>query len=212
VGADLLAFALVATLLTVTPGADMALVLGSALSERPGATRRTILGICTGLLAWGAAVAAGIAAVLVASSAAFTALKLAGAVYLIGLGLLVIGRSFASRGGGGLTEPIDLPEGGAPARRPFVRGLTSNLLNPKIAVFYTTLLPQFVEPGGDPFAASLLLAATHATLTLAWLLLFAGVAARARRTLRRPRVRRAIDRLTGTVLVALGVRVALEPR
>ena len=211
-GADLAAFALVATILTVTPGADMALVLQSALTERPAATRRAILGICSGLLVWGAAVAAGIAALLVASSAAFTVLKIAGAVYLAGLGLLVIARSFGERRVETLTEPIDLPTRGVPRRRPYLRGLGSNLLNPKIAVFYTTLLPQFVEPGGNAFSASLLLAGTHAALTLIWLLAFAGAAARARAQLRRERVRRWIDRVTGSVLVALGVRVVFAER
>ena len=211
-GADLAAFALVATLLTVTPGADMALVLQSALTERPRATRRTILGICSGLMVWGAAVAAGIAALLVASSAAFTALKVAGAAYLVALGLLAILRSFRDEGDGAFVEPIELPEGGPGRRRPYLRGLTSNVLNPKIAIFYTTLLPQFIEPGGNAFAASLLLAATHALLTLAWLLLFAGAASRARLALRRERIRRLIDRVTGSVLVALGIRVALQRR
>jgi threonine/homoserine/homoserine lactone efflux protein len=211
-GADIAAFAVVATLLTVTPGADMALVLQSSLTERPRATRRAILGICTGLMVWGAAVAAGIAALLVASSAAFTALKIAGAAYLVGLGLLVIVRSFRRGRESALVEPIDLPEGGPGRRRPYLRGLASNVLNPKIAIFYTTLLPQFVETGGNAFAASLLLAATHAVLTLAWLLVFAGAASRAGQVLRRERVQRLIDRITGSVLVALGVRVALERR
>ena len=206
---QLLAFAGVAALLTITPGADTALVLHSSLADSPVAVRRTILGICTGLMVWGAAVAGGIAALLVASSTAFTVLKVVGAVYLVGLGALAILRSMRDPGEGSPLGLVPVPAAAA-RRRPYARGLATNLLNPKIAIFYTTLLPQFIGPGQSALALSMLLAATHAVLTLVWLLAVAGAATRARQAMRRPAVRRLLDRLTGVALMALGARLALQ--
>lgn len=193
-------FVLIAALLVITPGADMALVTKHALSGGVLAAWRATGGIVSGLALWGGAAAVGVAALFAASAPLFAALKLVGAAYLIYLGLstfLSEGEAAAQGGGGS---------------RPFRQGLTTNLLNPKIAVFYTTFLPQFVAAGESVLLKSLLLATIHAVLSLVWLLLYGSVVARAGAVLRRPSVRRVVDRLTGAVLVAFGARLALEKR
>jgi threonine/homoserine/homoserine lactone efflux protein len=196
----LLEFAAIAAVVTITPGADMALVTRNALRGGVRAAFLTALGIVTGCMAWAAASALGIAAVIAASSTAFTVLKLAGAVYLVWLGLRSIARPAVS-------------ESDAPAAPgDFRQGLVTNLLNPKIAVFYSTLLPQFVGPGDPVLAKSLLLASIHGAMGVIWLSAYALVVTRAGDLLRRPRVRRVLDRVTGTVLIGLGVRLALERR
>jgi threonine/homoserine/homoserine lactone efflux protein len=206
--ASIVAFSAVAALLTVTPGADMALVTRNALDGGQRAAFATTLGIVTGIMAWALLSAVGIAALLAASATAFSILKLAGAAYLVVLGVRAIWRS---RGRA-------TPERNAPPERvgergsPFLQGLLTNLLNPKIAVFYTTLLPQFIVPGDPVLIKSLVLAAIHNALGLVWLSGYAWAVTTAGDLLRRPRARRALDRLTGVVLIALGVRLALERR
>ncbi len=204
--ATIVAFSGVAALLTITPGVDMALVTSSALARGRRAALSTTLGIVSGLLAWGAVSALGIAALLAASATAFTVLKLAGAAYLVILGVRTL---WSARSGG--REP-ERPRHEPDRRSAFRQGLVSNLLNPKIAVFYSTLLPQFLEPGDPVLAGSLLLTAIHAAMSLAWLTGYGALVAGAGDRLRRPAVRRALDAVTGSVLVALGVRLAFERR
>lgn len=194
---SLLAAAGALTLLTMLPGPDVAVVTRIALSRGRAAAFRTTLGIVTGLTLWGVLTVAGLAAILEASATAYTAVKLAGGAYLCWLGIraiLTAGRA---------------PD--VPARRDrsaFRTGLLSNVLNPKIAAFYTGVLPQLV-PEGAPHAATLAgLVAVHVAVTVAWLALYAALVTRAADALRRPRVRRALDRVTGVVLVGFGVRVA----
>ena len=167
----------------------------------------TAFGVSTGIALWALAAAAGLAAVVAASAEAFTALKLAGAAYLMYLGvraLLAAGRPSRRS-----------PRAAARPLRPevaFRQGFVNNLLNPKIAVFFTSLLPQFVGHGSSPLVGFLVLGALFTTLGLVWVTLYAVVAARARTSLGRPKVRAALERLSGFVLIALGVRVALERR
>lgn len=207
--ATILAFAGIAALLTITPGPDMALVTENALAGGRRAALTTTFGIVTGIMAWAAASAVGVAALLAASAAAFTALKLAGAAYLVFLGLQGIWRARlgAASGEPGLDARDEWVEGSA-----FQQGLLTNLLNPKIAVFYTTLLPQFIVPGDPVLLKSLLLAGIHNLMGLLWLTGYATLVTRSGDVLRRPRVKRALDRLTGGVLIALGVRLATEKR
>ena len=211
---SVLAFAGVAALLTVTPGADMALVTRSALLDGRGPAFATTLGICLGLVAWAVASAAGLAALLSASATAFLIVKVAGAVYLVGLGLAAIRR--ALRDESAAEPPLGRPSRSRRAGRPggsaFRQGLVSNLLNPKIAVFYTTVLPQFIAPGDPALAISLVLVLIHVCLTLAWLSGYAYAVGRAGDALRRPIFRRMLDALTGLVLVALGARLAFVQR
>jgi RhtB (resistance to homoserine/threonine) family protein len=209
-GTHLLAFVGVAALLIVTPGPDMALVTRNALLHGRQAALATSLGVNAGLLVWTLASALGVAALLRASAVAFTVLKLVGAAYLIWLGLQALRAASPRRRGAG-SSPTGTGDRGTP-RIGFRQGLLSNLGNPKIAVFFTSLLPQFVAPGRSVLAPSLLLGAVFVLMTLIWLSAYALVAVRASSLLRRPSVKAALDRVTGVVLIGLGVRLATVPR
>jgi RhtB (resistance to homoserine/threonine) family protein len=201
VHSQLLPFVGAAVLIALTPGADTALVVRNALVAGAAAARRTALGTAAGLMVWGAASACGVAAVLNASAEVFTTVKLAGAAYLIWLGIQAIRHA-------GAHQPPS-PRG---AGSPFRQGLLCNLLNPKAGMFFTALLPQFVSPDDPALAVSLLLTSIAAATSLIWLTVYATIIPRAGDVLRRAPVRRAIDRVTGTVLIALGVRLALSKR
>src|SRR3954454_16794021 len=190
------AFLGVAAVIVVTPGVDMALVTRNALRHGRRAALSTAAGVNAGIALWTPAAALGVSAVVAASAAAFAVLKLAGAAYLVYLGCRAIVRR-------GAVEPVRRATVG-----PFRQGLVSNLLNPKIAVFFTSLLPQF----GSSLGQLLLLGALFNLLGVVWLTVFALAAARGRRVLARPRVRAALDSVSGIVLVALGVRLATERR
>jgi threonine/homoserine/homoserine lactone efflux protein len=204
---SLVAAVLVLALLTVVPGPDVAVVTRAALASGRSAAARATLGIVTGCLVWGLLTVAGLAAVLAASATAYTVVKFVGAGYLIFLGLQTLWRTRR-----GSAVPAAAAESGSSGGRPFRNGLLTNLLNPKIAVFYTTFLPQFIGPHDPVLATSLLLASIHAGLSLIWLSAYASVVARAGDVLRRGRARRALDAVSGFVLVGLGVRLALERR
>ena len=199
----LLPFLLVSAVVVVTPGVDMALVTKNALLHGRSAAQATAVGINLGILVWTIAAALGLAALIATSAAAFTLIKLAGAVYLIYLGV----QALRGRGDAGLGARAAPGRGSA-----FRQGLASNLLNPKIAVFFTSLLPQFVDADQAGPRELLLLGAVFNLMGLVWLLGYAALAARGRELLRRPRVRRALDRMIGVTLVALGVRLAFERR
>jgi RhtB (resistance to homoserine/threonine) family protein len=202
--AELLAFAAVAAVVILTPGPDMALVTRNTVACGRRAGLETSAGICTGILVHGCAAAVGVSALLKTSSTAFTALKLAGAAYLVFLGAQSLWRSRNST-----REPAPLL-GGVERRggSPFRQGMLSNVLNPKLAVFFLTLLPQFIDPGDSTAARSLLLAGIFEAMCITWLLAFTLTVARVREALRSPRVARVVERVTGSVLVAVGLRVA----
>lgn len=198
----ILAFTAAATLLTITPGLDTAMVLRAAALGGPRPAALAGLGIALGCLAWGALVSLGLAALLTASPAAFTALKWAGAAYLAWLGgkaVLKPRTSVALDGAGGTAS-------GLVALR---QGLVTNLLNPKVGVFYLTFLPQFVPPGADMARFSFLLAAIHVLLSLAWFAALIAATVPLGRLLRRPAAVTWLDRLTGCVFLAFGARLAL---
>jgi threonine/homoserine/homoserine lactone efflux protein len=202
---NVVAFVGVAALIVVVPGPDMALVLRNGVAYGRRAAIATALGINAGLLVWAVAAALGVAAVLQASGTAFTALKLAGAAYLVWLGAHALYDAW--RGS-------DDPSTRLPGRRasPFRQGLLSNLFNPKIALVYTTLIPQFVDRGGSEVAQTFLLAGVFIAMGLAWLTTYALVVAQAGTLLRRPPIRRSINAVAGAALTALGVRLAFERR
>jgi len=206
--AEILAFLGVALLASMSPGVDTALVTKNALSRGSAAAVLTALGCSIGQLCWGAASALGVSAILSASATAFTVVKLVGAAYLIYLGLQSIVR--AGRGSPS-AEGSAVLRGGRPSRSGFFEGLTTNLLNPKTALFFSSLLPQFVSPG-DPAVLFAVLTAATALVSFSWLSLYTLILGRLGEVLRRPRVRGWFDRIMGSVLVALGVRVALERR
>jgi threonine/homoserine/homoserine lactone efflux protein len=205
VAADLATFVAVAAVVIVTPGPDTALTIRNTLAGGRRGGALTALGVASGQACWTVAAAGGVAALLVASEPAFLALKLAGAAYLVWLGAQSLWAAFRPRARRSL--PRSRPAGAALA---FRQGLVSNLGNPKMAVFFTSLLPQFAGDGRTSFAALLGLGLLFCGLTLAWLGAYAVAVARAGDALRRPRVRRVLDAVTGAVLVALGVRVATE--
>jgi threonine/homoserine/homoserine lactone efflux protein len=207
---DLAAFLGISALVIVTPGQDTALTIRNALlgGRRPGVF--TALGVASGQAVWTVAASAGLAALLVASEPAFMALKLAGAAYLVFLGaqaLLAAVRPGRSRHVP--TAGSGRPHSPAVAYR---QGVISNLGNPKMAVFFTSLLPQFTTQGEASFGAMLVLGLVFCTMTLAWLALYAVAVARAGDVLRRPRIRRALDAVMGVALTAFGIRLATENR
>ncbi|MFF3513136.1 LysE family translocator [Streptomyces sp. NPDC002573] len=189
----------VLALLTVVPGPDMAVVTRRALAAGPADALRTVGGTATGLLFWGALTVAGLSAVLAASPAAYLVVKLLGAAYLVFLGVQTLRQSRHSPSA--RTETGDASRAGSPWRTGFV----SNLLNPKIAVFYTGLLPTLAPPHLPAAWAMTLLVLLHTTLTVVWLGGYALLLSKARRVLEAPRTRRAFERTTGVVLIGFGL-------
>jgi threonine/homoserine/homoserine lactone efflux protein len=181
-------FIVLAVLVIVAPGPDFALTLRNTLR---GGAQATAAGVAAGQLVWALATAAGVAALLVASHPAFVTLRMVGAGYLLWLGATaLLGRR----------RHAHAPQPGSPFRQ----GLLSNLANPKMPVFFTSLLPQF----GASFGALAVHGIIFAALTLVWLTAVGRVGV----MLVRPKVRRAVEVVTGVVLVALGLRVATERR
>jgi threonine/homoserine/homoserine lactone efflux protein len=199
--AELLTFIGVAVVVIITPGQDTALTVRNTLAAGRSAGIRTATGVVCGQAVWALAASAGIAALLVASEPAFVALKLVGAAYLVYLGgrmLIAVARGQAQVHRGAV----------AVSGREVRQGVVSNLANPKMAMFFSSLLPQF----GDSFLALLGLGLLFCTLTMMWLSAYAAALARAGDALRGRRLRRAIDTVTGTALVALGLRLAAADR
>ncbi|WP_405818734.1 LysE family translocator [Streptomyces sp. NBC_01390] len=218
--AEVTSFALVAGLLTITPGLDTALVLRTALAVGPRGAMATALGINTGALCWGVAASVGATAVLAASDVAYLVLRTAGAGYLLWLGLGMLWRSRPGRGPDGAGPPApadpapkaDQAAGGDSMVRLWWRGTATNLLNPKFGVFYMAMLPQFIPDGAPQLLTGIALTLVHDLEGLLWFgLLVLGVR-RLRDRLAHPAVRRAMDAITGTALVLVGVDVALSER
>lgn len=200
------AFVGAAIVLIVLPGPDMVLLVRNGAVGGRRVAAATGLGICTGLLGHATAAALGLSALLAASATAFTVVKLLGAAYLVWLGIRSLRSAWRGEGH---------PEGVRRAVRAgqgFRYGLLSNVLNPKVAVFFVTLLPQFVDPSGSVLAQTLLLAATHWVLSLVWLLAVSCVVGLAASMLSRARVRRWVAAVAGGVLVGLGARLAVAAR
>ncbi|WP_395390699.1 LysE family translocator [Novosphingobium sp. BL-8A] len=201
----LLAFLVAATILTITPGVDTAMVLRSATVEGRRPAIFAALGILIGCLIWGAAVALGLGALLRASELAYTIVKFLGAGYLLWLGAKLVLRP---------REGLDVAQGSSGRRGggAFLQGFLTNMLNPKIGVFYVTFLPQFVPhtvSGSTGVAGyTFLLACLHVLLTVVWFAALIGAAAPLGRFLRRPGAVKTMDRLTGGVFMAFGLRLA----
>ena len=205
VGYALVAFTAASGLLTMTPGLDTALVLRTAALE---GSRRAMLagaGICLGCLTWGLSASVGLGALLAVSQFAYNALRLLGACYLIFLGARMLVRPLPS------LPAVD--KHGVPNREAwFIRGFLTNILKPKVGVFYVTFLPQFVPAGVNVTAFSMVLAAIHAAEGILW---FAALTLATRLLatwLRRPRVATTFDRATGVMLVGFGLGLVLDNR
>ena len=204
-------FLAVITLLTITPGADMAMVSRSVFMGGRREAFATTLGIGAGCMIWAIASAAGVAAVLAASETAYDALRLVGAAYLVWLGVQSLWTAARGYGRAQLAHAGGAPGGtGGSLRRPFRQGLLTNLFNPKIALFYTTFLPQFIRPGDPVLLLSIAMATVHIALGIVWLSGYAWLLDHAVEAFRGSRVRRVLDSLTGALLVGLGIRVAAD--
>jgi threonine/homoserine/homoserine lactone efflux protein len=207
-----LAFLGVALIVIVTPGPDTVVTIRNTLLGGRSGGMCTALGIACGQTIWALGTSIGIGTLLAASEPAFLAVKYAGAAYLAFLGVEALRAAMRPA-----TSPAGKihPRGNDPcltALAAFRQGLLSDLGNPKMALFFGSLLPQFA-PGGDaPFWALMRLGAVFALMTFAWLALYAALAARAGDILRRQSIRRSIEAVTGTLLIGLGLRIASEHR
>lgn len=212
VGHALFAFSIAAALLTITPGLDTMLVLRTAAVE--GSRRATLAGagICCGVFSWALAVSVGLGALLAVSRFAYDLLRIAGSCYLIYLGARIFFRKAAILDSAS-TEEFEQPKDtnsnvGAP--RWFARGFLTNILNPKVGIFYVTFLPQFIPAGVGVTSFSLLLASIHVAEGILWFILLISATSLISEWLRRPCVAKTIDRITGAVFVGFGVALALE--
>lgn len=204
VSVSLAAFIAAASLLTITPGLDTALVLRTAATASSRQAALAGLGIAVGCFGWGSLVALGLGALLMASQLAYTVLKWVGATYLIWMGFKMLRHpreSFAEGIGGAKSS-----------RTAFGTGLLTNLLNPKVGVFYVSFLPQFVPHGVSVAPYILLLAAIHSLLGLVWFMCLIGATRPISRFLRRPTIVKNCDRATGLVFMAFGIGLALDSR
>lgn len=202
----IIGFAVVAGLMTLVPGIDTALVLRTAVVQGRGPAFAAAAGISLGVLVWGVAAALGVSALLAASQLAFDVLRWAGAAYVVWLGVSLIVK--AARG-----QHLDLADGrvtSESARTAFRRGLVTNLLNPKIGVFYVAVLPQFLPDGVPAAAGGAGLALVHVVEGMAWFTLLILATHVLRAWLGRPSVQRWIDRITGGVLIGFGLKLALS--
>lgn len=209
---QLIAFAGLALALTLTPGADTALVTKNAVAHGRRAAYFSIFGISLGVSVHATASALGLSAIISQSALAFEVVKWLGAGYLVFVGIQTIR-------GEGKHAPVDDGPGAATvgsarqgAKGAFWQGLLTNLLNPKVALFYLTLLPQFISPGDPVLQRSLMLAGIHIGMGLTWLSAYAYFISRLAATMARPSVKRGVERVTGVLLVGLGLRLALERR
>lgn len=202
---SIIAFTGAAAILTITPGVDTTMVLRTSTAGGPRMGAAAAAGTCVGVLMWGVSAALGLTALLAASEAAFTVVKFAGAGYLfyLGLTLLLRPRNHLSKE----TAPTEFAVR-MTSRAAFTRGLLSNVLNPKAGVFYISFLPQFI-PHGVPIAEfSILLTMIHVLLVSIWFAILISATIPLGRFLSKPRVVRALDRLTGVVFVGFGLRLA----
>jgi RhtB (resistance to homoserine/threonine) family protein len=196
-------FLSIAILLAVTPGADMALVMRNTLSGGRSAAWQTVLGIEAGVVVHAVASSAGLSVILAQSAAAFTAVKTAGAAYLVWLGVQSIRKSRAPA-----AELAATPATGSR----FLEGLLTDVLNPKVALFFLTFLPQFISPGEPVLQKSLLLAGIHIVISGVWLMMYAQFIAGISGFLGRAGVRRRLEGITGGLLVVVGLRLAFAQR
>jgi len=215
----LLPFVGLILLITITPGPDMLLVLRNGLQGGSSLAWATGAGCCAGIAVHAVAATVGLSAVIAASSEVYTVIKLAGAGYLVLLGATSLLRTFARHDEDHIEA--DDPPAASPApsptttldrRRAFRQGLTSNLLNPKIAILFLTLLPQFVADGEPRAATTAVLAATFVVVGLVFMRALSLAVGAVTRLLQRRRVGVAVERITGTALVAIGVTVASDQR
>jgi RhtB (resistance to homoserine/threonine) family protein len=213
IDARVLAFAGIAALLTITPGADTMMILRSVFTRGQKAGVLTMIGICSGLFFHATLSALGLSLILVRSATAFEAVKFLGACYLIYLGCQSLWR--ARRGGRSGLSSFEESSAEAIKKanwRSFFEGMMTNLLNPKVAIFYLAFLPQFISPHDWVFGKSVLLASIHFTQGIVWYSILIFFLGRMRALLTQPRVRRVLEAISGAILVGFGLRLAVERR
>jgi threonine/homoserine/homoserine lactone efflux protein len=203
----ILSFALLAGLLTIIPGLDTALVLRAAITQGRPQAFATGLGVASGSLVWGAAAAAGVSALLVASRVGYDVVRVAGAAYLVYLGSRLLWSAWRDRAADSVPDGVVPPEG---LGRSWLRGFATNLLNPKVGAFYLAVLPQFIPAHTFHLGFGVLLALVHDVEGMAWFTTLILGASWLRPRLSRPSVRRGVDATTGAVLVAFGLRLGLD--
>ena len=210
----LIAFIGIAALVICTPGPDTAMTIRNALLGGRSAGLATALGVSTGLAIWALATSAGLVALLIASEPLFLAVKYAGAAYLIWLGVQSLRAAFGPQARqGALQQAIAEPTArGLRPRQAYMQGVVSDLSNPKIAAFFSSMLPQFAPACATDFVGLAALGLLFSAMTLLWLTGYALATARMADALRRPRIRRTLDGITGVTLIGLGVRLAAEER
>jgi threonine/homoserine/homoserine lactone efflux protein len=206
----LLSFTLAAGLLTITPGLDTALVLRTAAVEGGKQALLAGVGICSGCLLWGAAASFGLSALLAVSGFAYNVLRIFGAIYLGYLGIKLFIRAFASTSSSYAADPVWKEDKSMDDSMWFKRGLLTNLLNPKVGVFYLSFLPQFIPAGVHVGSFSMLLASIHATEGILWFLLVANATESLSGWLRQRPVVMALDSAMGAVFIAFGLKLAFD--
>ncbi|HMH03947.1 MAG TPA: LysE family translocator [Candidatus Udaeobacter sp.] len=210
IGQALLSFTLAAGLLTITPGLDTALVLRTAAVEGGKRAMLAGIGICFGCLLWGAAASFGLSALLAVSSFAYNMLRIVGAIYLSYLGIKLFVRAFAGTSAHSTAEPVLQEHKGGDGSLWLRRGLLTNLLNPKIGVFYLSFLPQFIPPGVQVWSFSIFLALIHAAEGLLWFLLLTNATEWLSSWLKQRRVVMAIDSAMGAIFIGFGLKLTFE--
>lgn len=205
---QVIAFTIIAALLTITPGADTMLVIRNVMARGRRAGLLTTVGACSGIFVHATLSALGLSVILVKSALAFEVVKMMGAAYLVWLGVQSLREAFSRKHS--TRGDADLRARPARGYRSLVEGVLSNILNPKVAVFYLALFPQFMSPGDWVFGKSMLLAGIHWVEGVLWLSLVTLFVGRLRSWIAQPRVRRAIAATTGTVMILFGVRLAME--
>lgn len=205
-----LAFAVVAGLLTLVPGLDTALVLRSSLTRSRSYAWATALGVATGAMAWGIAAAVGISALLTASELAYRALTTAGAAYMLWLGIAMLWKSFRYKTAHASVSAASAPDTAASAWQGWLIGAGTNLLNPKVGIFYIATIPQFLPEGATPLLMGAMLAGVHSLLSMAWFAALIIGGGFARRWLSNPKSLAVVDRLTGLVLVGFGGKLLTD--
>jgi threonine/homoserine/homoserine lactone efflux protein len=212
---DVASFALVAGLVTIIPGLDTALVVRTAVTQGRSRGFAAAAGIATGCLVWGAAAAVGVSALLTASQLAYDVVRAIGAAYLVWLGAAMLWRTSRRGNSAGKQrasgEP-ETPHSQESLFRCWLRGATTNLLNPKIGAFYLAMFPQFIPAHASHLLTGLVLAGIHDAEGIIWFALLISGVHLARRFLDSARAHKIMDRITGTVLIGFGVKLALSSR
>ncbi|MFD7443581.1 LysE family translocator [Streptomyces sp. NPDC059909] len=206
----MLTFAAASLVLIMIPGPDQALITRNALAGGRRAGLLTMVGGVLGLSVHVGAAVLGISALLIASATAFTVLKVVGAVYLAWMGIATLRSARHTMADDTEGDDGGNGDGAQKGTRYLRHGFLSNALNPKVALFFVTFLPQFLPPGGSVLPRALLLSLVFAVIYLLWFSTYVITVDRLGRVLRRPRVRARIEQVTGVLLIGFAARLALQ--